>query len=123
MTSLQECLFNSILNNTDNNKPVIKFGFFEIHFKKCYDLLNQREECKLQTGSNGLVSVSNNIHEVKDFNEYLELIQEGLKYRKTLSTERNDISSRSHAIMNVYLTFGNDTRCITMIDLAGNERN
>jgi len=42
-------------------------------------LLNQREECKLQTGCDGMVQVSNNIHEVKDFNEYLQLIQEGLK--------------------------------------------
>jgi len=74
MTSLQEYLFNTILGqnsvyNSSSNKPTIKFGFFEIHFKKCYDLLNQRSECKMQTGSNGLVNVSNNICTVNSFDE------------------------------------------------------
>lgn len=76
MTSLQECLFNSILgqesmynHNSNVQRPTIKFGFFEIHFKKCYDLLNQRAECKLQTGSNGQINVSNNVYEVSSFEE------------------------------------------------------
>jgi len=56
--------------------------------------------------------------------EYIKVIENGISLRKKLPTERNEVSSRSHALLTFKIQKENEEPIsILMADLAGNERN
>ena len=57
----------------------------------------------------------------EDKNEMVRVLEEALKLRSIEVTERNPISSRSHAILTIKLN--DDMGSIRLVDLAGSERN
>lgn len=64
-------------------------------------------------------------HEAKSTNDVLGLIETATSFRRTQSTEKNDVSSRSHAICRVRIqrtshSVGEDG-ILYLIDLAGSE--
>ena len=57
-----------------------------------------------------------------DREEVIELIKVGTQHRTTGVTDQNKVSSRSHAVLQFYVTVDNKIVKLTMIDLAGSER-
>lgn len=100
----------------------IEVKFFEIHGKKSYDLLNEKKLIFLRADSEGTLH-PRGIKTVTctTGEEIATVIKNALAQRRTKITERNPISSRSHAICHIHhpQTGGK----LTLVDLAGSERN
>jgi kinesin family member 2/24 len=122
----------------------VEVTFYEIRGKKCYDLFNER------TVVNVRADEQNNVHvrgcrtvslESLDPLQFLALMTAALSLRTSAETERNPLSSRSHAICTIELysrdeiaeSFSPDNAAgeptkprssrIRLVDLAGSERN
>eukprot|EP00434_Breviolum_minutum_P011549 symbB.v1.2.010184.t1/scaffold664.1/size175145/4 len=98
----------------------ISVTFFEIHGKKCYDLLQQRKEVTLRADAEERVHVRGALTIRADAGEVAGYLEEALRLRRSESTERNPLSSRSHAVCVLQLEGGGSLR---FVDLAGSERN
>jgi len=109
--------------------------FFEIHGKNCYDLLSGRQAVHLRADGQDNVHVRG-AKQVSlanlDLLELMELLQQALSLRRAEATERNPISSRSHAVceLRVKLSVGEAQEgegghrgVLRIVDLAGSERN
>ncbi|CAE7155904.1 DSK1 [Symbiodinium pilosum] len=98
----------------------ISVTFFEVLGKKCFDLLQQRKEVTLRSDSEERVHVRGAATLTAAASELPQLLEEALNLRRSEATERNPLSSRSHAIC--VLEIG-DLGSIRFVDLAGSERN
>mmetsp|Transcript_39482 Transcript_39482/g.86073 ORF Transcript_39482/g.86073 Transcript_39482/m.86073 type:complete len:604 (-) Transcript_39482:205-2016(-) len=97
--------------------------FFEVHGKKCYDLLQERKEVALRADSSERVHVRGAVTKTltpTTAGELMQVLEEALVLRTSEATERNPVSSRSHAICCLELAGGGVLR---LVDLAGSERN
>lgn len=99
----------------------IAVTFFEIHGKKCYDLLQQRKEVTLRSDAEERVHVRGALTLSADAAALPSLLEEALRLRRSEATERNPLSSRSHAVCILALDGGTTT--LRFVDLAGSERN
>eukprot|EP01039_Chlorochromonas_danica_P002597 gene2597-2840_t len=93
----------------------VRLIFYEVHGSKCYDLLQNRRQIFLRMDDQGELHVRG----AREAQFSLEVLDEALKLRSSLQTERNPISSRSHAVCILDLGPGR----LTLVDLAGSERN
>ncbi len=116
------------LGNKMCNKYV-ELIFCELHGKRCYDLFDNRKEIKLLSTNDGEVVMRNSKIQklfIDNENSFMNIIEEALKLRSFVPTERNPISSRSHAVFVLkYNNNNNDdlmNNKITIVDLAGSER-
>jgi kinesin family member 2/24 len=101
----------------------VELTFFEIYGKKCYDLFSSRRVVKLFSDEEEQVHVrgaSARQSHLQTESDFLELLADALALRSSESTERNPISSRSHAICVIKLAGRGSLR---LVDLAGSERN
>jgi kinesin family protein 2/24 len=102
----------------------IQVSYFEIYCGKLFDLLNERK--KLQAREDAKQNI--NVVGLKRFGisnpqELFEMINLGNSIRITSTTGKNLDSSRSHAILQIYVMEGQKQKGIlSFIDLAGNER-
>ena len=99
-------LFYYVNNNImDNKQFVIKISFIEIYNETIKDLLsNDNSIVELKTDSKkGLVLKNALIKKISNENEAFNLIMKGNKNRTEKFTEYNNNSSRSHAILNIYI--------------------
>lgn len=90
------------------------------------DLLNSRKPISILEDSFGVTQMAGSQeHEAKSTNDVLGLIETATSFRRTQSTQKNDTSSRSHAICRVRIerTTGNtdEDGLFYLIDLAGSE--
>lgn len=106
--------------------------FYEVHGNKCYDLLNHRQLVHLRFDENEEVHVRGACVAVVPAwsppSTLLHLLESALSLRSSLRTERNPISSRSHAVCRIDLKAEGEGRGgaqgrLTLVDLAGSERN
>ena len=105
-----------------------KVTFFEIHGRKAYDLLSDRANVRLMSDENDIVhvrgakdvTIKSNKHTIVS-QDLRHVLNQGLALRSIEVTERNPISSRSHAICRI--SFQPTGGSITLVDLAGSERN
>lgn len=87
----------------------------------CFDLLAERKTIKCLTGEDGHVHMRGaNKIECASRNEFEAVLATAFASRSSESTERNQASSRSHAVIEVQLAGGG---CLRVLDLAGSERN
>mmetsp|Transcript_9021 Transcript_9021/g.9067 ORF Transcript_9021/g.9067 Transcript_9021/m.9067 type:complete len:660 (+) Transcript_9021:195-2174(+) len=101
----------------------IKICFYEIHDKRCYDLLNNRNIVYLRSDAQENVHIRG-IKYIKlenmKANELITILQDALQLRSSEVTERNPISSRSHAICSIeFLSYTHSS----MIDMEGKTDN
>ena len=99
---------------------------FELYSGSVLDLLNDRKKLKLQEDGKGEVVVSG-LSEVPAMSgdELLSLLEAGNEMRTTHSTESNDTSSRSHAILQIKVRRRSNRKLLgklSLVDLAGSER-
>ncbi len=139
--------FNGALSHIANKwvNRCIRITFFEVRGKKCFDLLSNRQAVRLLSDENDSIQVRGAKQIVfgiddqtrapvfRDAEQLLSLLQNALLLRSSEETERNPISSRSHAICYIELltcktTIVDDVVCgheytthgqITLVDLAG----
>lgn len=115
------------LRETENCS--IKLSYIEIYNEQVKDLLGSNDSLNIVETISGEVMVPGvSIKEVGNFNSMLELVKCGNKRRKMAKTSANSFSSRSHAIVTLYITRDNEAtstsyQCkVNFIDLAGCER-
>ena len=111
--------------------------FFEVHGRRCLDLLSDRKEVFLRADAKGDVHVRGAVELCigadGDSSESLEsALDAALNLRASAATERNSASSRSHAVCTLRIVRRCD-KCdkgeeggggvLTLVDLAGSERN
>lgn len=110
----------------------LEVTFYEIHNNKCYDLLSDRKQVHLRSDERDVVHVRgvNKVSILRaEYNQIKAVFDAGMKLRASEETERNPISSRSHAVCAVHILpqisadEGNGQGSITFVDLAGSERN
>ena len=99
-------------------KIKIKVSFLEVYNEKVNDLLNgNKRNLDVYTSNGGSVKELTQLS-IKSINDLRAVIQFGHERRITAKNTKNDLSSRSHAILK--LSVG--SKCLTFVDLAGNER-
>ena len=99
-------LFNSVHNNMINNKQyVIKISYIEVYNEIIKDLLsNNNSIIELKSDSKkGLILKNALAKKISNENEAFNLIMKGNKNRTEKFTEYNNNSSRSHAILYIYI--------------------
>lgn len=95
--------------------------FFEVRGKRLLDLLAGGEEVQLRADAEGLFHLRGAARiALRGAEATRQLLAEALALRASEETERNPLSSRSHAILVVWLQDGGMLR---FVDLAGSERN
>lgn len=108
----------------------VEISFIEIHGKKCFDLLNDRKGVHLRSDENDLVQVrgAQTLQlECAKYSDIIDAFTRAIKLRRSQETERNPISSRSHAICVLRIKQPGVESAklgkLTFVDLAGSERN
>ena len=125
------------INEYKNREYLIKLWYVEIYNENIRDLLNNRNEKNenlelREDPEEGIII--NNITEIitNSMKEILNLLKKGNKNRTVEETDANKTSSRSHAILQIKVSFkernneneNNEVRFgkLNLIDLAGSER-
>ena len=98
---------------------VIKLACFEIYREKLRDLINGSNTSAV-IDSTGLCNKS--FLTVKSLDSFLQIVQHVRKNRVTTSTTANQVSSRSHCIINLQITTESTIADLFIVDLAGCER-
>ena len=129
-------LYQSI-NGYKNRDYLIKLWYVEIYNENIRDLLSNKNEKNenLELREDPIEGIIiNNITEIitNSMNEILNLLKKGNKNRTVEETDANKTSSRSHAILQIKVSFkeknnenkNNEVRFgkLNLIDLAGSER-
>jgi hypothetical protein len=98
----------------------LQFSFYEIYRGSLYDLLAKRRKI-LACEQDGIIKILG-VRQVNVFSleQIVDLINQGLESRKVGSTNANEVSSRSHAIMQ--FSCENSDAKLVIVDLAGSER-
>lgn len=110
-------------------KVKIEMAYIEIYNEKVYDLLAEDlASLPVREDAGGRVVVQGMREEtVQDEEEFYKLFQKGGQRRKHRKTLLNTESSRSHAIVTLYITLSTDSSMvrtkINLVDLAGSENN
>ena len=127
-------LFNSVHNNMINNKQyVIKISYIEVYNEIIKDLLsNNNSIIELKSDSKkGLILKNALAKKISNENEAFNLIMKGNKNRTEKFTEYNNNSSRSHAILYIYIEMEDEEINLKqkksfgkfmLLDLAGCEK-
>jgi hypothetical protein len=109
-------------------------SYIEVYNEQVYDLLETSGKVlSLREDSDrGVVIVAGVTEQkVENYDDVLELLQQGNKNRKTEATMANAVSSRSHAVLQLTVKHTRRLECgresvveskLSMIDLAGSER-
>ncbi len=109
--------------------PVVSLSFIEIAGDSVSDLLNGFHPAQLTTANDGSVHPYPVVEPVvTNAEELLAVIQHGLNIRTTAATGVHDSSSRSHAMLRIFINrtdisdAGDVTEgTLTLVDLAGSE--
>ena len=85
----------------------LRLTFYEVHGKKCYDLLRNRAIVHLRSDQNETMHIRGarrvEIIGLHDPEQLMHVLKDALALRSSEVTERNPISSRSHAVCTIEL--------------------
>lgn len=117
-----ESLFSPDLEGTRN----IFISIIELSGNAAFDLLNARKSVSILEDSMGLTHLAGaSEYHVKEASALLKHINDAASFRRTASTQKNDTSSRSHAICKIRLENPSlpqsDDGLLYLVDLAGSE--
>ena len=122
---------NTNYSSENENKFLFKISFMEIYNDQIKDLLNPKNEEKVEIREDDkkvihLINLRKLIISTPE--EAINIIKKGNHFRKTASTSMNKQSSRSHAIISIYIENNLEKEkkvkksVFHIIDLAGSER-
>ena len=119
-------LFQSIESISSDDKPNVTLQFVELcGSKEIRDLLVKKSGGKVKCvdQDDGSVRLLNAVScEIKSPEELLSKIALAKSRRATEATDKNGVSSRSHAICQIQINNGKSRGVLTLIDCAGSER-
>ena len=124
MSSIYEKAAHELFESIDPETTSVSMSFVELAGDTCSDLLNAFTPAQLLTGQDGGVYAFPIVEpEVNSEEELVAFINHGCKVRTTAATGVNDTSSRSHAILRIYILNKqtNSEGVLTLVDLAGSE--
>ena len=107
--------------------PIVSVSFIEIAGDHVHDLLNAFTPTQLRTAGDGSIHAFPVTEpRVESKEELMALIQHALNIRTTAATGVHDASSRSHAILKIYIQRFDQRQemtegTLTLVDLAGSE--
>lgn len=105
---------------------VVRLSYFEIYNERVYDLLSpdsKPTEVLLRDGSGGDTRIVGQREvDARDAQELLSWVANGDQLRRTSSTQYNEHSSRSHAVVRVHVASNSLQSTLFLCDLAGSER-
>lgn len=105
----------------------VSVRFFEIYGGKCFDLLSGRKQVQPLEDEKGKV----NLHGLTNYSathmmDIVDKVESGLSCRSTGSTSANEMSSRSHSLLELVIHRPGDVEDaqgkLALVDLAGSER-
>ena len=116
-------IFDHVKDPRNQNKGIF-VSYFEIYCGKLFDLLNNRQKLNAREDAKQNINVVGlKRFQIYDENSLFEMINFGNSVRVTSTTGKNMDSSRSHAILQIYVMENNQMKgLLSFIDLAGNER-
>ncbi|CAG9314689.1 unnamed protein product [Blepharisma stoltei] len=111
------------------SKVCLKASYLEIYNENVKDLLNPQDSKGLmiiEDPSKGILVPELREFEVENLEQLYDIVLEGNKNRTFASTSANELSTRSHAILQLNIEQSHKNEIISsrlcMIDLAGSER-
>jgi kinesin family protein 2/24 len=125
MQGLEEHVAHDLFGN--NKATVVSVVFLELSGKTCRDLLanhNNHGVVNIRDRSDGSVHmVGATTVQVSSSGDLLAVLARAKQRRATKRTDKNDTSSRSHAVCQLTIS-GNNTnkKTLTLVDCAGTER-
>ena len=106
-------ILNELLTQLSHDGSEIRVSAFQIYGNNIYDMLNENEKLKIYKTEKLIIE---NLTEEKLSDKDL-FIYQVKNNRKLACTNLNDVSSRSHAIINIYHGF----KHYLLIDMSGQE--
>jgi kinesin family member 2/24 len=103
----------------------VYISFYEIYCGKLYDLLNNRKQVHARENASQKIKIVGLTEaQITSVDETMEVIDFGLSSRMTGTTAANADSSRSHAVLQIWIKQDNGKLFgkMSFIDLAGSER-
>ncbi|KAJ5640760.1 P-loop containing nucleoside triphosphate hydrolase protein [Penicillium herquei] len=126
VSGIERLIAKSLFDGTLTGERKIRVSIFELAGNSAFDLLNSRAPFMIledALGSTQLVGIQE--HHVRNTDDLLGLVESANKFRQTASTEKNDGSSRSHAICRIRIENpapeAVEDGILYLIDLAGSE--
>ncbi|CAI4457817.1 ADE_G0017910.mRNA.1.CDS.1 [Saccharomyces cerevisiae] len=130
-----EELFNKITDLKDEKDFEISLSYLEIYNERIRDLLKPETPSKrlvIREDTQNHIKVANlSYHHPNTVEDVMDLVVQGNINRTTSPTEANEVSSRSHAVLQIHimqtnklvdLTSQHTFATLSIIDLAGSER-
>ncbi|KAI7772882.1 hypothetical protein LA080_014628 [Diaporthe eres] len=126
VSGLEKMVVRALMEDDVLDKNRIFITVIELAGNSAYDLLNSRKPISILEDSFGVTQLARaQEHEAKSTDDVLGLIETATSFRRTQSTQKNDVSSRSHAICRVRIQQTTDNAdedgLLYLIDLAGSE--
>ncbi|KAJ5698997.1 hypothetical protein N7462_001002 [Penicillium macrosclerotiorum] len=126
VTGLERLIASSFFDGALGGERKLHISIFELAGNSAYDLLNSRTPFSILEDSFGNTQLAGALeHAVANAQDLLSYINEATSFRQTASTEKNDGSSRSHAICRIRIEqpahIGIDDGFLYLVDLAGSE--
>eukprot|EP00039_Didymoeca_costata_P032675 m.38830 g.38830 ORF g.38830 m.38830 type:complete len:961 (-) comp9479_c1_seq1:70-2952(-) len=123
-------LFQLLLDLKMSRKMQVVLSYFEIYCGRLYDLLNGRKLLHAREDGKGVVHIRGLEYVfVDNADQVMSTIEKGDLARVTGQTGANDMSSRSHAVVQLELREKDGSKVknfrfgrLTFVDLAGSER-
>ncbi|CAG2100216.1 unnamed protein product [Medioppia subpectinata] len=127
-------LFRQIEEKSEEEKLELSISYFEIYNEVVFDLLDPTSGKALavrEDSRRGVVVNNLSVHQPKDANHLLEMLEYGNRNRTQHPTDANAESSRSHAVFQISLKKQDYSSTqelsiqiskMSLIDLAGSER-
>ncbi|CAG2163088.1 unnamed protein product [Oppiella nova] len=127
-------LFRQIEDKCEDEKLELSISYFEIYNEVVFDLLDPTSGKALavrEDSRRGVVVNNLSVHQPKDANHLLEMLEYGNRNRTQHPTDANAESSRSHAVFQISLKKQDYSSTqemsiqiskMSLIDLAGSER-
>lgn len=120
-------IYHSMKQLMDVPGVTVSISYVEIYNEQVKDLLGVEDNLMItENGQGEVVIQSVKVKEIETFCRLIEAVKEGNNRRKTAKTNANSFSSRSHAVLQVFLKRKDGqatyTSKISFIDLAGSER-
>ncbi|KAJ5595471.1 uncharacterized protein N7459_001679 [Penicillium hispanicum] len=126
VSGLERLIAESLVDGARERGQKLYICMFELAGSSAYDLLNSRSSFSILEDSFGHTQLAGvKEHHISSPDDLLCLIEEATSFRKTATTEKNDSSSRSHAICRIRIenppTTPLEDGVLYLIDLAGSE--
>ncbi|TGZ81225.1 P-loop containing nucleoside triphosphate hydrolase protein [Ascodesmis nigricans] len=126
VSALEELAAADIMGGSLSGQRKVQVCVVELEGSGAYDLLNDRRAINVLEDSFGETQLVGAVeHVATDADSLLSILRRGISLRKTEATEKNDTSSRTHAVCRLRITDVTDPSApdglLFLVDLAGSE--